>query len=501
MSRFDYEAPEYQADGSFQTTHFTIEGSAQSGWRILRNSQAWMELGPGYEALPTLYCGVCSTDLARRFLPYPLPQVIGHEVVALHEGRPAAIEINASHLARGLHDSNCPFCSKGINTQCPQRITLGIDRLPGGFSPMVLAPVEAIVPVPENISPLAAALTEPFAAALQGVDCSQPRRGERIAVLGPRRLGALMIAALNAFRKECGYSFTIVGVARHDSLLQLSRDLGADEALDLRQCNPSSLDRTFDLVFDTTGSMQGLELALNMARRAVHLKSTNGQAAFGMQRLTDLVVDELALLPFHESNLNFKWPAESEARENRAIFAAPALNFQARQKLEQWAKSSSRTVYSLSPAEAADRLDVGGYPPQAPYPRFDLAVVDSLADADSIIRPTPPREFSLLRARGAILLAPHRAGSPIAPEVMEKSAAPSLADSLLERRIAEGLELHSSRCGDFRRALAILSAHPEIAARLQEKMITQLKPLSEISEAFQLAADSGRSVKVVMETR
>ncbi len=337
MSRIEFEAPEYQNDGAFQTARYAFEGDEASGWVIERNGSEWMRLGPGYTPVQTLYCGVCSTDLARRFLPYPLPQIIGHEVVGRKDGKAVAIEINASHAARGLHDQNCPYCRGDMNTQCPARITLGIDRLPGGFAPWVLAPIEAIVEVPQAVSPLVAALTEPFAAALQGVDATRPREGERVAVLGPRRLGSLVIAALHGYRIDSGVSFQISALARHRQLLDLAGALGADEQVLLGEQPIESLYKQYDIVFDTTGAPAGFELALRLARRVVHLKSTNGQTIMGLQRLTDMVVDEIALVPFEEAALDFRWPIDPSPRENKQIYAAPDLNSRARLELDRWA--------------------------------------------------------------------------------------------------------------------------------------------------------------------
>jgi threonine dehydrogenase-like Zn-dependent dehydrogenase len=36
-----------------------------------------ISLGPGYSLIKVVYCGVCSTDLSREHLPFPLPQVTG----------------------------------------------------------------------------------------------------------------------------------------------------------------------------------------------------------------------------------------------------------------------------------------------------------------------------------------------------------------------------------------------------------------------------------------
>ena len=181
MSLLEFEAYDYRADQTFARASYRLEGSADDGWRVERDGALVLELGPGYRALRSVACGVCSTDLARHFLPFPLPQVIGHEVVAVDDaGRRYVVEINASHAARGV-DAGCAFCEAGLETHCPERVTLGIDALPGGFGPWILAPVDACVPIPDEVSDDDAVLVEPLAAALHAVTTVRPRPGERVA--------------------------------------------------------------------------------------------------------------------------------------------------------------------------------------------------------------------------------------------------------------------------------------------------------------------------------
>ena len=96
MTAHEFEAFEYGADQSFASARYRLEGDERQGWRVMRDGVEALALGPGYRALRTRVCGVCSTDLARHFLPFPLPQVIGHEVVAVDDhGRRFVVEINA----------------------------------------------------------------------------------------------------------------------------------------------------------------------------------------------------------------------------------------------------------------------------------------------------------------------------------------------------------------------------------------------------------------------
>lgn len=283
-------APELRADGTIAPAAWGYEPTGD-GWRVLREGVSVVELGPGYRPLRVSHAGICATDLARVHLPFPLPQVTGHEVVALDDDdRPVLVEINASHRARGLpEDAWCARCRAGLDTHCPDRMVLGIDRLVGGFAPWILAPVRAIVPVPPGLDPTTAVLAEPFAAAWHAVETIDASEGWTVAVLGLGRLGLLLVAALDAWRLATGRAIAVVGVARGTARAALARRLGADR-IEAPGAAPA-----FDVVVDATGSAEGLATALALARRVVHLKSTSGVPAVGLSDPTALVVDEIAI--------------------------------------------------------------------------------------------------------------------------------------------------------------------------------------------------------------
>ncbi|MBI3396222.1 MAG: alcohol dehydrogenase catalytic domain-containing protein [Spirochaetia bacterium] len=476
MNRAAFQASEYTGAGTFQTASYEYQKSMSGDWTVLRNGSLHLELGRGYELLPTSSCGVCSTDLARRYLPYPLPQIIGHEVTAVRDGRLVVVEINSSHQARGL-ESACPFCHGGMDTQCPDRITLGIDRLPGGFAPFILAPAHAVIEVPAGIPEAVAGLTEPFAAALHALDVTSVADGPRIAVLGPRRLGALLIAALDAHRRSNGMRYKITALSRHPEHGLLLRSLGADDVINVTQSQPEP--NSYDVVFDTTGSPEGFRLALLLARDTVHLKSTHGQAVLGMGHLTDMVVEEIALLPFVRPSADFQWLTD-RTQTNRSVYATDAMGARAAEIFGGPREDTDGA--KADPAKAARHVELNRLD-GSDYGRYDLALVSSLAEADTVIRPEPGKEFSLVRPRGAVIV----------------DAEKERADSALAEALASGKKIHTSRCGDFRRALKLLSENPPVVKAL-EQMITHVFPLEKIADAFETAA-SGRSIKVLVNTK
>ncbi|MGE0142757.1 MAG: alcohol dehydrogenase catalytic domain-containing protein [Planctomycetota bacterium] len=465
MTRTAFAAFDYRSDQTFQRVDYVFDGDVDSGWVVRRDGEVALRLGPGYRLLGTRACGVCSTDLARHFLPFPLPQVTGHEVIAVDEaGERYVVEINASHAARGLRDG-CRFCSFGLPTHCPERLVLGIHDLPGGFGRHILAPIEAAIPIPDSIPDSAAVLIEPFAAALWAVDSLSLRHGDRVAVLGPRRLGMLVVAALAGVRRERnlrGEDFAIVALARDAALLPVARSFGATAAESVDDRASTLADGSFDVVIDTTGNPSALTTALRLARREVHVKSTHGQSAGGISHLTELVVDELAVEPFPAEEP----PPGAASWDRLRTGRRPRVAWLAQSEPPHWLCERAR-VFVGPPAAIAGLLEgeTDG------LPRADVAVVDSANSLDAAIRPRQGREESLVRPRGAILVL-ETAGDRV----------PGVVDAVAHRH----LRLSSSRCGDFHRALGLLESDPEVR-RIGERLVTHRFGALELPKAFAVA--------------
>lgn len=472
MPTIEFDALDYRADQQFAAARYVLDGDERTGWRVHRDGELALELGPGYRALRTSQCGICSTDLARHFLPFPLPQVIGHEVIATDEsGFRYVVEINASHDARGVSD-DCAFCRAGLATHCPERLVLGIHDLPGGFAPWMLVPVGACLPIPDNVPDSAAVLVEPFAAALHGVQMVAPRDGDRVAVLGPRRLGMLVVAALAGVRaraRKAGHDFAIAAVARNAAMLPLATSFGATATYQLSDDAPQVADGAFDVVIDTTGNPDGLVTAVRLAGREVHLKSTHGQPSCGLRHLTELVVDELRIARFPtEADDVSTWRTSPAAR--------PRVAWLASRRPPDWlpevadVRRGTATELAVHYASRSQGL-----------PRADVAVVDSAAQVDAVIRPHSDQEIALVRPRGTVLVHP--------------DAAPG--DSvLLDAVVTRGLRLTSSRCGDFAAALDLLASDEELR-RIGERLVTHRFAAEQLEEAFAVAR-SRECVKAVV---
>jgi threonine dehydrogenase-like Zn-dependent dehydrogenase len=445
-----FRAQELHSNGSFHTTSFRIAGSTSQGFVLERQGALLLELPPGYALRKSRCCGICSTDQARPFLPFPLPQIIGHEVLVEEGGRLAAVEINASHAAIGSPAATgCPLCAGGLPTHCPDRLVLGIDRLPGGFGPWILAPVGNIVPVPTGMPPDTAVLVEPFAAALHAAETVDLQGAERVAVLGAGRLGLLITAALGAVRSRHRLSFSITVIETNRARADLALRLGAD----------SRETGTFDIVIEATGTPEGLGQALGLATREVHVKSTTGRKTLGLRHLTEMVVDEVSLAPCTDRELDRLVAGGARSVLLRGSPISPDL-------------VSALTRRGLAP----EQLDGEGVAPGA-----DAVVVTSLEEADRTLRPRPGREAGLVRPRGTIL-------------VDRKAPPTGLLAPLFER----GLRITTSRCGDLHRAFRVLEQLGSEGVDLGQLLVTHHLPASDMNAAMTAALQPG-AIKVVVD--
>jgi threonine dehydrogenase-like Zn-dependent dehydrogenase len=237
--------------------------------------------------------------------------------------------------------------------------------------------------------------------------------------------------------------------------------------IDLRKTEPGSLRNRFDLVYDATGEPEGFEDALNLSKREVHLKSTHGQEYRGIRHLTEIVVDELSILPYTAENMNFRWNGDN--RKNDWIYISQGNVISVPGKYRIFQGDFQSAFEFLRSDNFIDRI-----------PRFDICIISSVDDIDECIRPVQTMENSLLRPRGAILF--------------KGSAAPHPLNTFL----SSGKQIRTSRCGDFHQAMQILENAQDIITVLTHHFITHRFPAAELPHAFETAKTS-EAIKVVLK--
>jgi threonine dehydrogenase-like Zn-dependent dehydrogenase len=137
----------------------------------------------------------------------------------------------------------CDACRAGRVSQC-----LGAVRV-GGFAERVVLPRHCVHPLPEGLDPGAAALAEPAACCLSGIEMVRMRRGAMVLVIGGGVMGLLTLALARI--RGAGTTILSDPVA---SRREAARRLGADLLVD-----PTAEDLA-EVVHRTTGG-RGVDLA------------------------------------------------------------------------------------------------------------------------------------------------------------------------------------------------------------------------------------------------
>ncbi|WP_224428156.1 zinc-dependent alcohol dehydrogenase [Cytobacillus oceanisediminis] len=172
----------------------------EAGKIVLRNCPI-PEIKKGWALIKVDYCGICGTDLNIFAGSHPRaegPLIIGHEFSGTIVQHPTLEHGTLVTVRPLLFCGECEPCKNGVPHVCKSLRLLGIDQ-PGGMAEYVLAPVEEIYPLPENMSSRKGALIEPFAVAVHAVRESNFKPGDNVTVFGAGPIGLCTAITLKKF--------------------------------------------------------------------------------------------------------------------------------------------------------------------------------------------------------------------------------------------------------------------------------------------------------------
>ena len=150
-------------------------------------------------------CGICGSDLQILNVPPGHPAdvgvVMGHEFI----GHVRGLGANSGDLAVGQRvtvdpDPKCGVCGPcraGRPASCEDVRALGIFR-DGALAPLVKAPADAVFRISDDPPARIAALIEPLACVVNGVNRANPRPGESAIIFGAGAIGCLFLAMFKA---------------------------------------------------------------------------------------------------------------------------------------------------------------------------------------------------------------------------------------------------------------------------------------------------------------
>ncbi|HOJ32418.1 MAG TPA: alcohol dehydrogenase catalytic domain-containing protein [Candidatus Hydrogenedentes bacterium] len=219
---------------------------------------------------------LCGSDL--RILRHgnprvKLPAIIGHEISGtivktgsavskFKEGQRVAI---GADVPCGI----CKWCRNGMGNNCKINYAVGY-QIPGGFAQYMLLPPlllkeGPVTPFHNSLSFDEAALAEPLACAINGLEIVNMCLGKTVVIIGLGPIGCMMIDLARAMG-----AVKVIAVQRSRLRMEIAKTYGADvyiaseEEDVVKRCLEETEGEGPDIVLTTCGSVESHEQAIQM---------------------------------------------------------------------------------------------------------------------------------------------------------------------------------------------------------------------------------------------
>jgi L-iditol 2-dehydrogenase len=248
------------------------------------------EIGNGELLIKVGTALTCGTDVKTYKRGHPLllqkiPTLFGHEYAGTIEEVGEGVEGFESGMRVVATNSapceTCFYCRKGSPNLCGQLKTTLVN---GAFAEYIRVPAPVVRwnthPIPDSLAFKDAALTEPLACVVHGIEESNIQLGDTVAIIGAGPIGQMMIM----LAKKRGATTVIVS-----DLAKLRRDMakkaGADIVIDPSEENPVERVKKetegygADVVIEAVGLPVLWEQSIDMTRDAGTTVLFGGAAA------------------------------------------------------------------------------------------------------------------------------------------------------------------------------------------------------------------------------
>ena len=224
-----------------------------------------------FDALVKVHaCGICGTDVhifhGEHTVKFPV--VPGHEF----SGEVTAVGGKVTNVRVGdrvtvdpnIVDQTCFFCRRGEIHLCENLTAVGVN-FDGGFAEYCAMPAVQAYKVPDSLSLDEAAMAEPLACCIHGIDRASVVPGSSVVVLGAGSIGLLLIQ----LAKIAGARHILVSEP-DERKRHLAARFGADiqvDPPDIAREVAELTDVGADVVIESAGRLETAEVAISLARR------------------------------------------------------------------------------------------------------------------------------------------------------------------------------------------------------------------------------------------
>lgn len=216
-------------------------------------------------------CGVCGSDIPRanKYGAHIAPLTLGHEF----SGKIVKVGKDVKNFKVGdkvtvpplIPDYTCEWCKKGLYSLCEHYDYYG-SRRDGAMAEYIAVVEPNLLKVPDNVSYIDAATTDPCGNALHGLAQANLQPGETFVAYGAGPIGlfAIQVAKVRGAKK-------VFAVDMGEEKIKVALECGADIAIDASKEDPVEVIKRetngemADVVIDFTGAPPAQKKAINCA--------------------------------------------------------------------------------------------------------------------------------------------------------------------------------------------------------------------------------------------
>ena len=248
--------------------------------------------------------GICGSDMHAyhghdpRRVP---PMILGHEASGqVEHGRFKGRRVTMNPIA---FCGYCEYCLSGRQNLCANRTMIGM-QLPGAFAQYLAVPEQCLIALPDDMSPVAAALTEPTATALHAINlaariAARPLAESRALIIGAGSIGLLIALLL----KSRGCRHILIGDTNPLRRVTAEKaDCG--KVFDPVEHTPA--ENGYDIVFDAVGAVATRKTAIDCTRPGgtiVHVGLLQGDGDFNVRKLTLAEITFVGVYTYSQGDL------------------------------------------------------------------------------------------------------------------------------------------------------------------------------------------------------